>query len=80
MNKISVHYKSFIHKAHKEHMLNKAQSCMSFLNNSGLLRAKPDLLDSINEDSFLELLLKSLGAPKEIFRDKNEKFKYRNYI
>lgn len=72
LDKISVYYESFVHKSHKRHLLASAQETLSFLHNTGLLRTNPELIDNINADSFINILLKAGGAPKEIFRSEPE--------
>ena len=72
LNKIKGYYESFVHKSHKRSVLASAQEALSFLHNAGLLRTNPELLDNINSDSFINMLLKSGGAPKEMFRSESE--------
>ena len=77
LNKIKVSYKSFVHKSHKSSALLKAQESIMFLHNTGLLRSNPELLDNIDADKLVEMLVKSGGAPKEIFKSEIEVKKIR---
>ena len=77
LNKIKVSYKSFVHKSHKSSALLKAQESIMFLHNTGLLRSNPELLDNIDADKLIEMLVKSGGAPKEIFKSEIEVQKIR---